>query len=104
MESNRKRRDKRSEAIKELKRRQGNEAISTLVKSFGRNPFNTLMQLIRKLAGKVQVGEGILRINQVMYNRITTLKKEVKAIKEVIPSDIDKVSGIFNPLPLTTKE
>ena len=104
MKSNRKRRDKRSKAIKKLQRRWGSEAISALVKSLGGNPSSTLVQSIRKLARKVQASEEILRINRAIYNKITTPRKGVRAIKKVTPSDVNKASGIPNPSPLTTKK
>ena len=62
------------------------------------------MQLIRKLARKVQAGEKVLCINQAVYNRIIISKKRVRAIKEITLLDVNKASGIPNPSPLTTKE
>ena len=62
------------------------------------------MQLIRKLARKVQAGEEVLRINRAIYNKIITLRKKIRVIKKVTPLDINKASDIPNPSPLTTKE
>lgn len=104
VEANRLRRNKLVEATAEVGKRWGEAIIPALTEALGAPPSSTLLQRVRKLAGQVDLSEGILRVNRVIYQRLATPTRGVRAVKAVMPSDFRKAVGCTDSTPLTLEE
>ena len=98
------RRNKLLEAATEVGKRWGDDIIPALTQALGGPPSSTLLQRVRKLAGKVGLDEGILLVNRVIYKRLATPTRGVRAEKAVMPADFRKAADSKDSTPLTPDE